>query len=39
MSLLTLSHTLKYFEDEVLRKLFEPKNECITAGLRKIQNE
>jgi hypothetical protein len=32
-------HTLKVFEDRVLRKIFGPKRDQVSGGWRKLHNE
>jgi hypothetical protein len=32
-------HRLRVFENRVLRRIFEPKRDEVTGGLRKLHNE
>jgi hypothetical protein len=32
-------HRLKVFENKVLRRIFGPKREEVTGGMRKLHNE
>jgi hypothetical protein len=36
---LSREHRLRVFENRVMRRIFEPKKDEVTEGLRKLHNE